>query len=153
MRRVVPALVVVAAAIFGYRYYATSYAPEKAYKAFAEDILHQRYKEAAAKCDGLTEDDLGKLGSQERIGAGPPMFQTLFPSRFDVQSRESAADGGVTLHAVQTVLFNPVGVESAVRPAMYAVLNQTVTLRKSAGEWRVIAFDNKFEKLDSTSVR
>ena len=153
MRRIVLALVVVAAAIFGYRYYATSYAPEKLYKAFAEDILHQRYKEAAQKCDGLSEDDLGKLGSQERIGAGPPMFQTLFPSRFEIQSRETTADGGLTLHAVQTVLFNPVGVESAVRPAMYATLTQTVTLRKSDGEWRVVAFDNNFEKMDQTSVR
>ena len=153
MRRVVLALVLVAAAFFGYRYYATSYAPEKAYKAFAEDILHQRYKEAAAKCDGLTEDDLGKLGSQERIGAGPPMFQTLFPSRFEIQSRESAADGGLTLHAIQTVLFNPVGVESAVRPAMYATLAQTITLRKSGGAWKIVAFDNNFEKMDQFSVR
>ena len=143
------ALVLVAAGIFGYRYYATSYAPEKLYKAFAEDILHQRYTEAAKKCDGLTADDLGKLGSQERIGAGPPMFQTLFPSRFRIDSRETTADG-LTLHAVQTVLFNPVGVESAIRPAMYATLNQTVTLRKVAGDWRVVAFDNKFDKLDAT---
>lgn len=152
MRRMVLALVLVAAAIFGYRYYATSYAPEKAYKAFAEDILHQRYALAAKKCDGLTEDDLGKLGSQERIGAGPPMFQTLFPSRFEVQSRETTADG-LTLHAVQTVLFNPVGVESAVRPAMYAKLNQTVTLRKTAGEWKVVAFDNKFGEMDEMRKR
>jgi hypothetical protein len=153
MRRMVLALVLVAAAILGYRYYATSYAPEKFYKGFAEDILHQRYAEAAKKCDGLTEDDLGKLGSQERIGAGPPMFQTLFPSRFDLRSPEKDADGNLVLHAVQTVLFNPVGVESAIRPAMWATLNQTVTLRKTNGEWRVVAFDNKFEKMDSTSGR
>lgn len=148
----VVALLLVAAALLGYRYYATSYAPEKLYKAFAEDILHQRYAVAAKKCDGLTADDLGKLGSQERIGAGPAMFQTLFPSRFEVRSRETTADG-LTFHAVQTVLFNPVGVESAVRPAMYATLNQTITLRKSAGEWRVVAFDNHFEKLDETAKR
>ena len=153
MRRMVLALVLVAAAILGYRYYATSYAPEKFYKAFAEDILHQRYDEAAKKCDGLTADDLGKLGSQERIGAGPPMFQTLFPSRFDIQSREMNADGDTVLHAVQTVLFNPVGVESAIRPAMWATLSQTVTLRKTKGEWRVVAFDNKFEKMGETRKR
>ena len=147
------ALVLVAAAIAGYRYYATAYAPEKFYRAFAEDILHQRYKEAAEKCDGLTADDLGKLGSQERIGAGPPMFQTLFPSRFEIQSRETTAEGDLTLHAIQTVLFNPVGVESAVRPAMYATLSQTVTLRKTNGEWRVEAFDNTFVKMGETLKR
>src|ERR1043166_2293750 len=152
MRRMIVLLVLVAAAIVGYRYYATSYAPEKVYKAFAEDILHQRYAEAAKKCDGLTADDLGKLGSQERIGAGPPMFQTLFPSRFRIDSRDTT-DGALTLHAVQTVLFNPVGVESAVRPAMYATLNQVVTLRKVSGEWRVVAFENTFDKMDQTSAR
>lgn len=152
MRRIVLALILVAAAIAGYRYYATSYAPEKAYKAFADDILHQRYAEAAKKCEGLTADDLGKLGSQERIGAGPSMFQTLFPSRFEVRSRETTPEG-LTLHAMQTVLFNPVGVESAVRPAMYAVLNQTITLRKTNGEWRVVAFENTFEKMDETGKR
>jgi hypothetical protein len=141
------ALVLVAAAIIGYRYYETAYAPERVYKAFAEDILHQRYTEAAKKCDGLTADDLGKLGSQERIGAGPPMFQTLFPSRFRIDSRETTADG-MLLHAVQTVLFNPVGVESAIRPAMYATLNQTVILRKVGGDWRIVAFDNRLDKLD-----
>ncbi|HEX3108653.1 MAG TPA: hypothetical protein VHU41_06135 [Thermoanaerobaculia bacterium] len=153
MRRLVLALVLVAGAFGGYRHYATAYAPEKVYKAFAEDILHQQYERAAKKCDGLTAGDLGKLGSQERIGAGPAMFQTLFPSRFRIDSRQLGADGAVTLHAVQTVLFNPVGVESAIRPAMYATLNQTVTLRKTAGEWRVIAFDNKFEKLDDVAKR
>ncbi|HEX7190250.1 MAG TPA: hypothetical protein VF381_01655 [Thermoanaerobaculia bacterium] len=147
------ALVLVAAAGAGYRYYATSYAPEKAYKQFAEDILHQRYDAAAKRCDGLSADDLGKLGSQERIGAGPPMFQTLFPSRFAIQSRETSPDGGLTLHAVQTVLFNPVGVESAIRPAMYATLSQSVTLRKTSGEWRVVAFENKFDRMDQMSVR
>lgn len=150
MRRVVLALVLVAAAFAGYRYYATSYAPEKLYKQFAEDILHQRYTEAAKKCDGLTADDLGKLGSQEHIGPGPAMFQTLFPSRFRIDSREKTPDGDLTLHAVQTVLFNPVGVESAIRPAMFATLNQVVTLRKVNGDWRVVAFDNQFGAMDQT---
>jgi hypothetical protein len=153
MRRVVLALVLVVGAIAGYRYYATAYAPEKFYKEFAEDILHQRYDDAAKKCDGLTSADLGKLGSQERIGPGPAMFQTLFPSRFRIDSREKTAEGDLTLHAVQTVLFNPVGVESAVRPAMYATLNQLVTLRKVSGGWRVVAFENTFDKMDQTSAR
>ena len=85
-------------------------------------------------CDGLSSKDLEQLGSQERIGAGPPMFQTLFPSRFVVASREKSPDGSVTLHATQTVLFNPVGVESAVRPAMFAKLKQVITLHKQSGE-------------------
>lgn len=146
------ALVLAAAAAFGYRYYATAYVPERVYKAFAEDVLHQRYAEAAKKCDGITEDDLRKLGSQERIGAGPPMFQTLFPSRFEIRSRQTLPDG-VLLQGVQTVLFNPVGVESAIRPAMYAKLKQAILLRKVGGEWKVTAFDNTFEQMDETTKR
>jgi hypothetical protein len=153
MRRLVVVLILVAGAIAGYHYYVTSYAPEKFYKAFAEDIVHQRYDEAAKKCDGLTAADLGKSGSQEQIGAGPSMFQTLFPSRFRIESRETTPAGEITLQAVQTVLFNPVGVESAIRPAMYAKLKQIITLRKTNGEWRVTAFENKFEQMDQTSVQ
>jgi hypothetical protein len=51
------------------------------------------------------------------------------------------------------VLFNPASVESAVRPAMFATMNQTVTLRKSANGWKVAAFENNFAKLDSLTER
>ena len=39
MRRVIAAAALLAAAFFGYRYYDTSYAPEKKYKEFAEEML------------------------------------------------------------------------------------------------------------------
>ena len=81
------------------------------------------------------------------------MFQNLFPSNFQINNREIAPDGSLTLHAVQTVLFNPAGVESAVRPAMYATMNQTITLRRLSGQWKIVAFDNKFEKMDSFTRR
>jgi hypothetical protein len=149
MKRLIVLLVVAAGALAGYRYYATSIAPERHYKAFAEEVLHRRYDAAAAMSDGLSADDLARNGTQESIGAGPAMFQTLFPSRFEVTSRETAPDGALVLHAVQTVLFNPAGVESAVRPAMAATMNQTVTLRKSAGGWKVAGFENKLGKVDS----
>ncbi|HEX7419879.1 MAG TPA: hypothetical protein VF505_08320 [Thermoanaerobaculia bacterium] len=126
---------------------------EARYRAFADEILHRRYDAAAEMSDGLTAADLGKLGSQERIGGGPPMFQTLFPSRFVVNSRTSSPDGSVVLHATQTVLFNPVGVESAVRPAMFATLKQVVTLHKNAGQWKITAFENTFESMDTLSSR
>ena len=118
---------------FAYRYFSGDNVEDR-YRAFADEILHRRYDAAASMADGLTAADIGKLGSQERIGGGPPMFQTLFPSRFVVDSRSTTPDGSVVLHATQTVLFNPVGVESAVRPAMFATLKQVVTLHKSAGE-------------------
>ena len=127
--------------------------PESQYKAFAEEVLNRRYEAAAAMTEGLTASDLERLGSQERIGGGPPMFQKLFPSRYVIDSKETDADGAVTLHATQTVLFNPAGVESAIRPAMYATLKQVVTLRKSGGAWRVVKFTNTFEKMDSVSGR
>lgn len=149
MKRAVVVLVIAAAAVAGYRYYATSLAPERRYKEFAEAVLHRQYDAAAAMTDGLSATDVARAGTQEAIGAGPSMFQTLFPSRFEVTSREAAADGALVLHAVQTVLFTPPGVESALRPAMFATMNQTVTLRKSAGGWKVAAFENKLGKVDS----
>ena len=57
--------------------------------------------------------------------------------------------GTITLHAVQTLFFNPPGVESGVRPAMFAKLSQIASLRKTAAGWRVTSFDNKFVSMDS----
>jgi len=151
MRRLIALVVLAGAAFGGYRAYSISYGPVAHYRKFAEEILHRRYDAAAAMCDGLSAADLEKLGSQERIGAGSPMFQTLFPSLFDIQSRETTADGLTLIHAVQTVRFNPAGVESAMRPAMFATLKQVVTLRNGSGGWKVVSFENTFMKMDSTS--
>ena len=151
MRRLIALVVLAGASFGGYRLYSTSFGPVAHYKKFAETVLHRRYDAAAAMCDGLTAADLEKLGSQERIGAGPPMFQSLFPSLFDIQSRETTPDGSTVINAVQTVRFNPAGVESAMRPAMFATLKQVVTLRKENGAWKVVSFENTFMKMDSTS--
>lgn len=153
MKRLIVLLLLAVAAFIGYRHYANSIAPERHYKQFAEEVLHRRYSAAAAMTAGLSEADLARNGTQEKIGAGPAMFQTLFPSKFAVSSRETAPDGAMVLHAVQTVFFNPPGVESAVRPAMFATMNQTVTLRKTSGGWKVAAFENKFDKMDSARDR
>jgi hypothetical protein len=152
MKKLALLLLCLVAAGFGYRYLAVDRA-EKQYEAFAEEILHRRYDAAARMVDSLTAADLERLGSQEQIGAGPAMFQTIFVSRFDIQSRTAAPDGSVVFNATQLVRFNPVGVESAVRPAMFATLRQVVTLRKSAGEWKVTAFENVFQSLDTTPSR
>lgn len=152
MRRLVVLLIVLGAATGGYRFYQGSSGPVNRYKAFAEAMLQRKYDAAAEMCDGLTAADLAKLGSQERIGAGPQMFQTLFPSNFAIDSRENAG-GVVTLHATQTVLFNPAGVESAMRPAMYATLKQVAKLKSESGGWKVVEFENAFEKMDSFGSR
>ena len=153
MKRAVAVVALAAVAFLGYRYWSTAVAPERQYKQFAEELLHRRYDAAAAMTDGLSKSDVEGFGTQEKIGAGPAMFQTLFPSRFAVTSHEAAPDGALVLHAVQTVLFNPAGVESAVRPAMFAEMNQTVTLRKTADGWKVAAFENKFGRMDSLTRR
>ena len=152
MKRAIAVVVIIAAAFLGYRQYSRSYAPVSTYKKFADEILHRHYDAAAAMSDGLTAKDLEQSGTQEKIGAGPAMFQTLFPSRYEIQSTESGSNGTLTLHAVQTVLFNPPGVESAVRPAMYAKMNQTVTMR-NAGGWKVTSFENKFDSMDTLRSR
>jgi hypothetical protein len=104
-------------------------------------------------CEGLSKEKLEASGTMEKIGAGPTMFQTVFPSRFDVRSKETAPDGGIALDAVQTVLWNPPGVESVMRPAMFAKMNQRVTLRKIGGEWMVTAFENTFDSMGETRGR
>ncbi len=152
MRRFALLILVVAAAGGGY-YYRSVSGPVPRYQKFAEEVLHRRYDAAAEMCDGLTAADLQSRGSQEQIGAGPQMFQTLFPSTFVVESNETSDDGKVTIHAVQTVWFNPAGVESAMRPAMFATLKQVVELRKGSGGWKVTAFQNTFDKMDTTSRR
>lgn len=152
MKKAFVVLGLIAIAVLVYRY-RSSHGPEAQYRQFAEEMLHRRYDAAAAMSYGLSADDLAKLGSQERIGAGPVMFQTLFPSRFAIESDEAGSDGAHTLHATQTVLFNPVGVESAIRPAMFATLKQVVTLQKRPGGWRVTAFSNEFVKMDTLGDR
>jgi len=152
MKRLVIFAICAVAALASYRFLRPN-AAEARYRQFAEAILHRQYAAAAEMCDGLTADDLAQLGSQEHIGAGPAMFQTLFPSRFKVDGSHSLPDGSVVLNATQTVLFNPVGVESAVRPAMYATLRQVITLHKAGSAWKVTAFENVFEKMDSFGSR
>ena len=153
MRRIVVLLILVGSFALGYYWYHARRAPIMQYEAFANEVLHRRYEAAAAMADGLSATDLEKLGSQERIGAGPSMFQTLFPSRFTIESQETGSDGVVTIHATQTVLFNPAGVESAVRPAMYATLKQVTRLKNGSGGWKVVEFENSFEKMDSLTSR
>ena len=145
--------VLAAAGFFGYRAYEASTAPVKRYEAFAEELLHVRYDAAAAMCDGIPREKLKESATMEKIGAGSTMFQTLFPSRFAIRSREAGAGGAVTLDAVQTVLWNPPGVESVMRPAMSAKMNQRVTLRKIGGEWMVVGFRNTFGSMDAGNAR
>ena len=66
MRRVIAAAALLAAAFFGYRYYDTSYAPEKKYKEFAEEMLKRHYDTAATMTDGLTAQDLPKRARRRR---------------------------------------------------------------------------------------
>jgi hypothetical protein len=153
MRRVVVVALLIVAGGITYRHYVTAVAPIRRYEQFAEELLRRRYDAAAGLCDGLTQDDLAKLGSQERIGGGPSMFQTLFPSRFEIKSHEVSPDGSVAIHAIQTVRFNPVGVESAARPAMNATLEQVATLRRGSDGWRITAFENAFLNMSSNSGR
>ena len=151
MRKV--GIVLIVAAVAGYWYYQTSHAPVNAYKAFAEEILHRRYDAAAAMTDGLSVAELARSGTQEKIGAGPTMFQTLFPSRFTIESQERGSDGTITVKATQQVLFNPPGVESVMRPAMMALMKQAVALRKKDGAWKVVSFENSFGGMETMSSR
>jgi len=153
MKRVFLLAILAVSGFAAHRHYTKSYAPITLYKQFAEEILKRHYDVAAAMTDGLTQSDLEKAGTQEKIGAGPAMFQTLFPSRFDMESQSAEPDGSVTLNAMQTVLFNPPGVESAMRAAMYAKMHQKVTMHQSGGAWKITSFENKFDSMDAVPKR
>src|SRR5882724_10723320 len=101
MRKIV-AVLMIAGAVAGYWYYQSSYAPASLYKAFAEEVLRRHYDAAAAMTAGLTAAGLARSGTQEKIGAGPAMFQTLFPSRFTIDSKQTAGDGTIMFKATQT---------------------------------------------------
>lgn len=151
MKKLAVLLVVAAAGFAGYQLHRAR--PAAQYEAFAELMLQQRYDLAAKMTDGLMEKQLEAKSLQARIGGGPAMFQKLFPSRFAIESEEKAPDGTLTLKVLHTVLFNPVGVESAVRPAMYATVHETIEMRKVAGAWKVASFEPAVEKWDTLSQR
>lgn len=151
MKRAIAVVIVLAGAAIGYRQYAASQ-PVRAYRAFAEAVLHRDYDGAAAMTAGLTARELERSGTQEHIGAGPAMFQTLFPSRFRIVSRDER-DGDLTLTAIQTVLFNPQGVESAIRPAMFADMKQVAVMTRGAGGWKVKSFANEFQRMGELTAR
>ncbi len=150
MRRAAILVVLLGVSFLGYRQ-VFAHGPVKVYEQFAEEMVHRRFGNAAKLSDGLRESDLAAIGNAG--GIDPAMLQTLFASRFDIVSKDETADRTVTLKAVQTVLFNPPGVESAIRPAMYATLNQLVSLRKVSGDWKVTSFKSKLEKMDSLTSR
>jgi len=137
----------------GYRVYDSSTAPVKRYEAFAEEILNRRYEAAQGMCEGLSREQLEASGTMEKIGAGSTMFQTVFPSRFEIRTKEKGADGEMALDAVQTVNWNPPGVESVMRPAMEAKMDQRVTLRRVDGQWRVTSFRNTFVSMAERQAR
>ncbi|HKO00575.1 MAG TPA: hypothetical protein VJ032_02710 [Thermoanaerobaculia bacterium] len=147
-RSVIVAAVALIAAALAFRSYRQR-TVEKAYEKFAEEIIRRHYDVAAAMTTGMTEDELRASGTQEQTGGGPAMFQTLFPTRYQFESTTTASDGTLSINVVQEVRFNPAGVESAVRPAMAATMRQSATMRKVAGVWKIVSFQNKFEKMDS----
>jgi hypothetical protein len=67
MKRLIAAAALLAAAFFGYRYYDASYAPERKYKEFAEEMLKRHYDSAAAMTDGLTAQDLARARRSDRV--------------------------------------------------------------------------------------
>ena len=152
MKRLIALGILAGAGLAGYRAYDAAAAPVKRYEQFAEEILNRRYAAAAALCDGIPRQTLEEAGTMERIGAGPAMFQTVFPSRFEIRSKESVPDG-VVLEAEQTVNWNPPGVESVMRPAMEAKMSQRVALRKVGGEWMVTSFRNTFVSMGERERR
>jgi len=81
----------------------------------------------------------------------PYSIQTLGRIDYALQSSERGADSNeVNLAVEQTVYFNPPGVESAMRAAMYMTIIHKVTMKKGDGGWKVVAFNPKVSKISET---
>ena len=127
MKRLVTAAIVITIAFVGYRYYNRSYAPVKQYEQFAAAPLTRRFAPPSPGGRGLWPID--SLLPREKVPEG-----RMRGRRSCTRQRRSLA-------------------RAATRPAMYAKLNQIVSLRKTASGWKVTAFENKFDSMDSLSAR
>ena len=140
MRKLVPVLVVLVLAFGAWRWYAGR-APDRAYKAFAEEWAKGRTDLALALAEGdrvrkaLEEKALSRV-----VGVGMDARHGIVTG---VESKTAGADGTVELHGRQSVWFDPPGVSSALGGAMVATFTHDVTLKETPSGWKVVAFDAK----------
>ena len=124
--------------------------PEKTFEKFASAWADERVDEAVSYCEGEAAKNAVKAIGISQV-MSPYSIQTLGKIDYAVQSSEKGVDSNqVILTVEQTVYFNPPGVESAMRAAMYMTIIHKVTMQKASGSWKVASFSPKVTKISET---
>ncbi|KAA0256626.1 MAG: hypothetical protein EDX89_00565 [Acidobacteria bacterium] len=140
MKRLVPLAVVALLALAGWRWWAGR-APDRVYRAFAEEWAKGRTDLALAFAEGAAvEKALAEKALTKVVGVGMDARHGIVTG---VESKAKTPDGDVVLHGRQSVWFDPPGVSSALGGAMVATFTHDVTLRETPAGWKVVAFDAK----------
>lgn len=139
MKKLVSVLILAGAAAFGYRWF-LGWRAYGAYEGFAEAWVHE--DRSAGRKYG-TEEAV-RHAFEDRSLRGTPgggMMEAFRGTRYSVESKTRSPGGDVELTVKQTVFFDPPGVTSAIGGAMFAHFRDVATVRRTAGEWRVVAFE------------
>ena len=141
MKRLLLVLLLAGAGYGAYRYLVVD-APGRVFHEFARLWALEDTPSAAA----LTTGDVARAAVESKILRGvvrAPM-EALRGSRQEVESRERASDGGVSVTVKQFVFYDPPGITSGVGGAGVAIIRHVARLEKTAAGWRVASWTPTF---------
>lgn len=126
----------------------------------APDRVFERFADAWAREDtpaavALTDGEAVKKTVESKILRGElkaPM-EAYRGERVEIESRESASNGEVTLTAKQVVFFDPPGITSGIGGAGAASFRHVVRMTKTPAGWRVASFEPTFLEAGPTRRR
>jgi len=68
-------------------------------------------------------------------------------TKYAVLSSTRTPEGDVSLIVKETIAFDPAGITSGIGGAMFAVFRHVATVRRTAGGWKVVAFEPTFVEM------
>ena len=140
MKALVAVVVAVLVGFAAWHVHQAKQAPVTAFETFATLVARGQYGQA----DAFTDGPIADITQGDRYGVvGWVPVQELRSVKYEVTSRVAHGDD-VDLTVLQTVGFNPPGVESAMRSAMHGRFKQTATMHHASSGWKVTAFHNEF---------
>jgi len=151
MKKIVLALIGLAAGFYGYRWF-DGHQAYKAYEGFAEGWAQEKRTAAGTYGDEPTTRHAFEERSVRGNRAGAIM-EAFRGTRYRVESQERNAAGDYELVVVQTIFFDPPGVTTAIGGAMFARFRETAGVHRTGGGWRVVAFEPTFMDMGETRKR
>jgi hypothetical protein len=152
MKKIVLLVLVAGGAVWAWRAYTASQA-FGAYEGFAESWA----KEDRVKAERFAAGpDVVKHAFDDRAlrgNRGGAAMEAFRGTSYDVESRAADGDGQVKLVVMQTIRFDPPGATTGIGGAMWARYRDEATVKKTAGGWRVTAFEPTFVDLGEVKRR